>query len=110
MRADACDPIAKLLACGCDRATGHDSAARAPGTGRIWRHRRIAMHNTDAFDRNAEHFVADLGQRRLKPLAVRLNADTQFEAAIGREPRHRLLEAWHHRNAPAVIDRSAMRP
>ncbi|GJE41207.1 hypothetical protein AEGHOMDF_0369 [Methylobacterium soli] len=53
--------------------------------------------------------MGDLGERRLQPLPVRVGADPQFEAAIGGEPGAGLLVARHHRDAPAGIDRGAVR-
>ena len=53
--------------------------------------------------------MRDLRQRRLKALAVRMHADAQFEPAVGREPRRGLLVARHHGDAPAVINRRAVR-
>src|ERR1700716_2910077 len=58
---------------------------------------------------DAEDFVRDLSQRRLETLAVRVNADTQFETAIRCQAGRSVLVARHHRDAPAVIDRSAVR-
>src|SRR6185436_19776139 len=58
---------------------------------------------------DAEHFVRDLGERRLHPLTVRMHPDAEFEAAIRRQPGGRLFVTGHHRNAPAGIDRRAMR-
>src|SRR6516162_6992668 len=58
---------------------------------------------------NAEDFVRDLGEGSLETLAMRVNAYTQFETAIGGQAGRSLLVTRHHRDAPALIDRSAMR-
>ena len=60
-------------------------------------------------ERNAQHFVRHLRQRGLQSLAMALDADAQFQPAVGSHARDRLLEARHHRNAPAGIDRRAVR-
>ncbi len=43
------------------------------------------------------------------PWPCDLDADAQFQAAVGRHARDRLLEAGDHRDAPAGIDRGAVR-
>ena len=53
--------------------------------------------------------MSDLGERGLEALAVRMHADANFETAVGRQARLRLLEAGNHRNAPPGVDRSAVR-
>ena len=53
--------------------------------------------------------MRDLGERRFETLPMRMDADAQLEAAVRRQSRARLLAAGHHRNAPAGIDRRAMR-
>ena len=67
------------------------------------------MHDPDLGHIDAEDFVRDLRQRGLEALAVRMHADAQFESAVGRDPRRGLLVSRHHRNAPAIVDRRAMR-
>ena len=107
-RADAGGAPGDLAAGGGDRAAGHHHGARAPGAGRVGRHRGIAVHDPDPGHVDAEDFVRDLRKRRLQALAVRMHADAKFQPAVGRDPRRRLLVAGHHRNAPAVVDRGAM--
>ena len=92
-----------------DRAAGHHHRARAPGPRRIGRHGGIAEDHADPRHGNAEDFMGDLGQRRFETLPMRMDPDAQFEAAVRRHSRARLLAARHHRNAPAGIDRRAMR-
>ena len=58
---------------------------------------------------DAQNFMRNLGERRLHALTVRMHTDAQFQSAIRRQPRHGLLVTGHHRNAPARIDRSAVR-
>ena len=53
--------------------------------------------------------MGDLRQRGFQALAVRVHADAQLQTAVGRQPRGRLLVSGHHRDAPAVIDRRAVR-
>ena len=44
-----------------------------------------------------------------RPCPWTLDANAQFQTAIGRHARHRLLETGHHGDAPAGVDRSAVR-
>ena len=53
--------------------------------------------------------LAICAKRGFQALAVALHADAQFEAAVGGEPRSGLLEAGHHGNSPAGVDRGAVR-
>ena len=50
-----------------------------------------------------------LRQGRLHALPVRVDADPELEPAIGRHARRRLLVPRHHGNAPAGVDRGAVR-
>ena len=67
------------------------------------------MHDLDRIRVDAEDLVGDLRERGLVPLAVRVGADAQLEAAVGREARGRLLVPRHHRDAPTGVDRGAVR-
>ena len=109
LRADLGGALGDLLAGHRHCAARHHHAARAPGAGRVRRHGGVAVHDLDLADVDAEDFVRDLRQRGLQALAVRLDADAQLKPAVGRQPRGRLLVARHHRDAPAVIDRGAVR-
>src|SRR5271156_3942301 len=53
--------------------------------------------------------MRDLRQRGLQSLSMTLDADAEFQAAIGCHARNGLLEARHHWNAPTGIDRGAVR-
>ncbi len=98
------------LAAGCRHCTTcHHHRARAPGASRIGRHRGVAEDDANLRDVYSQHFMRDLGQRRLHALPVRMHADPQFEAAVRGEPCRGLLVPRHHRNAPAGIDRGAVR-
>jgi hypothetical protein len=44
------------------------------------------MHDFDLRNVNAENFVSDLSECCLESLPMRLDADAQFEATIGRQP------------------------
>ena len=101
--------LAQFAAGGCDRAARHHHRTRAPGAGRVRRHRGVAEDDAHLGDIDAQHLVGDLGQRRLHALPMRMHADPEFEAAIRRQPRGRLFVAGHHRNAPAGIDRGPVR-
>jgi hypothetical protein len=109
LRTDLDRTLGDLLACGRHRATRHHHAARAPGAGRIGRHRGIAVHDLDPGHIDAEDFVGNLRKRGLQALAVRMHADAQFESAVRRDPRRGLLVSRHHGNAPAVVNRRSMR-
>ncbi len=91
------------------RAAGHHHHARAPGAGGIGGHRGIAVDQAGPRHRNAQNLVGDLGESRLQTLTVGMGADPQFEAAIRGQAGAGLLVAGHHRNAPAGIDRGAVR-
>ena len=67
------------------------------------------MHDVDLCDVYAEDLVCDLRKRRLETLAVRMHADAKLETTVGRDARARLLVPRHHGNAPAGIDRRAVR-
>ena len=58
---------------------------------------------------DAELVAGDLRQRRLEPLAVRLDADHQHEAAIGQDARGAALEAGDDRGAARGEFGGAMR-
>ena len=53
--------------------------------------------------------MCDLGQCRLEPLPMRMEADPQFEPAVRRQSRARLFAAGHHGNAPPGINGRAVR-
>ena len=110
VRADAGNALRKLRAGRGHGAARHHHAARSPGPGRVGRQRRVAMNHAHPRHRDAQHLMRDLRQRRLQPLAVRLHAHAQLQPAIGGDARRRLLPARHHRDAPARIDRGAVRP
>ena len=107
--ADALGAFGNDLAGGADRTAGHHCRARTPGSGRIGRHRGIAVDEADFRGVDAENLVGDLGQRRLHALAMRLHTDPQFQPAVGRHACGCLLVSGHHRNAPAGVDRRAVR-
>ena len=107
--ADALGALAQFAARGRDRAAGHHHRTRAPGARRVRRHRGVAEDDAHLGDIDAEHLVRDLGERRLHALPVRMHADAQFEAAVRRQARGCLFVPGHHRNAPAGIDRRAVR-
>ena len=67
------------------------------------------MHQFHLRRIDADLTIGDLRQRGFQPLPVAVHADAQFQPAIGRQARRRLLEARHHGNTPAGIDRGAMR-
>ena len=98
-----------LFGCGGHRTTRHHHAARAPGAGGVGREPGIAMNQAHVVGMDAEDLVGDLRQRGLQALAVRLRADAQLQHAVGRQARKALLMAGHHRDAPAEIDRGAVR-
>ena len=52
---------------------------------------------------------ATCGKRRLHALPVGVHAAAHLEAAVRRQAHDRLLAAGHHRDAPAGIDRRAVR-
>jgi hypothetical protein len=58
---------------------------------------------------DAENFVRDLRQCRLHALAVRMHANPEFEPPVRCHSRGGLFVSRHHRNAPAGIDRGAVR-
>ncbi len=99
----------ELGAGGRDRPAGPHHRTRTPGAGRVGGQGGIAVHDANLRGVDAENFMGDLGQRRFKTLAVRMHADTEFEAAVRRHPRIGLFKSGHHRNAPAGINRGAMR-
>ena len=108
-RADDCRPLGDLAARCRHGATGHDHRARSPGAGRIRGKGGITEHDFDSADVDAEDFMGDLRQRRFEPLAVRVHADAQFQATVRRQPCGCLFVSRYHRDAPAVIDRGAVR-
>jgi hypothetical protein len=67
------------------------------------------MHDAYQLGFNAENFVRDLGERGFETLTVRVDTDAQFEPAVRRHARGGLFVSRHHRDAPAGIDRRAMR-
>ena len=67
------------------------------------------MHDAHLRRIDAENFVGDLSKRGLKTLTMRMHADSNFEPAVRRHARIGLLVSGHHRNAPAGIDRRAVR-
>jgi hypothetical protein len=67
------------------------------------------MHHHDLVERQTQDFVRDLRQRGFQSLAVALDADAQFQPAIRGHARDGLLEAGDHRDAPAGVDRRAVR-
>ncbi len=107
--ADAFGALAELMAGGGHRAARHHHGARAPGAGGVGRHRGVAMHQAHFRDVDAKDLMRHLRQRGLHALAVGVDADAQLQPAIGRQPRGGLLVARHHGNAPAGINRSAVR-
>ena len=108
-RCNVAQAFFNLAAGGGDSAAGHHGAARTPGAGRVGRQRRVAVDQAHAIRVYAQHLVGHLRQRGLQALAVRMRAYAQLQHAIGRQTRLALLMAGHHRDAPAVIDRRAMR-
>ena len=107
--ANSLGAFADLGACGRNRTTGHDHRARTPGAGRVGRERGIAVHDPHIFGFNAEDFIGDLSERGLEALTMRMHTHPDFEPAVGRHARIGLLVSWHHWNAPAGIDRGAVR-
>ena len=99
----------ELLAGLADRAAGHHDGARAPGAGGVRRGARVAEHDPDMRRRYAQHFAGDLGQGGFHALSMRMHATAHLEHAVGRAPNNRRLTPRHHRYAPAMIDRGAMR-
>ncbi len=89
-------------------AARHDHAARAPGARGIGRLGGVAVHETDAVVRNAEHGVGDLRQRRLQSLSVAVGADLQLQCTVRREAGVALLVPRHERNAPGRVHAGAV--
>ena len=99
MRADALDLVAQHAAGARHRAAGHDHAARGERAEAEGRALGVAVPHRDIGRVDAELLGGDLRQRRLEPLAVRLDADHQDEAAVRQDARGAALEAGDDRGA-----------
>ena len=110
MRCDFFTRVAELLACACDRAARHHHAARAPRARRIRRDAGIAMHDANSLaDRCRGSRVATCASvvSRLWPCECAPMRSSSTPSGVRRA--QALLVPRHHRNAPAVIDRRAVR-
>ena len=67
------------------------------------------MHKLHLERIDANLAMGYLRQRCFKSLAVTVDTHPQLQTAIWCQPRRRLLETWHHWNAPALIDRRPVR-
>ena len=99
VRADPLDLVAHHPRRARHRAPRHHHAARGEGAEPIGGALGVAVAHRDMRRVYAQFLVGDLRQRRLQPLAVRLDADHQDEAAIGQHPRGAALVARDDRGA-----------
>src|SRR5262249_44941553 len=90
-------PIGQYLARACDRTASHDDTARSVGAGGIRSQAGVAVNHGHAAGVDAENLACDLRQRSLKALSMRLNADPDFKAPIGRKANRRLLVTRYDR-------------
>ena len=99
------------LAAGCrNRAARHHHAARAPGAGRVWRQRRVAVDQSHARSGSMPSIsCATCASVVSRPWPCECAPMRSSRHAIGRERARALLVAGHHRNAPAVVDGRAVR-
>ena len=99
MRADPAQLVAQHAAGARHRAARHHHAARGEGAEAEGGALGVAVPHRDARRVDAELLGGDLRQRRLQPLAVRLDADHQHDAAVGQDARGAALETGDDRGA-----------
>ncbi len=109
MGADAAHLVAQLPARAGDGTPRHDHAARGEGAEPEGGALGVAVAHRDMRRVDAELVRGDLRQRRLQPLAVRLDADHQHDAAVGQDPRRAALEPGDDRRTPGDEFRRTMR-
>ena len=99
MRADPAQLVAQHAAGARHRAARHHHAARGEGAEAEGGAFGVAVPHRDARRVDAEFLAGDLRQRRLQPLAVRLDADHQHDAAVGQDARGAAFETGDDRGA-----------